>query len=65
VPIFSALHPATGDQLLATSEWEAVDLGYGEAELLGYADRQAPVTGRLGVEPRDLPWASRLGRRIR
>ena len=65
VPIFSAVHPVTGDQLLATSEWEAVDLGYGEPALLGYADRLAPVTGRLGVERRDLPWASRFGRRTR
>jgi hypothetical protein len=65
VPIFSAVHPATGDQLLTTSAWEAVDLGYGEAELLGYADRQAPVTGRLSVERCDLPWASRFGRRTR
>jgi hypothetical protein len=65
LPIFSAQHAATGDQLLTTSEWEARDLGYGEAELLGYADGQAPVTGRLGVERRDLPWASHFGRRIR
>jgi hypothetical protein len=65
LPLFSALHPVTGDQLLTTSEWEARDLGYGEPELLGYADGQAPVTGRLGVERRDLPWASHLGRRLR
>jgi hypothetical protein len=64
-PIFAAVHPATGDQLLTTNEWEPSDLGYGRAELLGYADRVAPVTGRLGVERRDLPWASRFGRRVR
>lgn len=65
VPIFSAIHPVTGDQLLTTNEWESRDLGYGEAELLGYADGRAPVTGRLGVERRDLPWASHFGRRVR
>ncbi|MEA2374297.1 MAG: hypothetical protein QOD53_760 [Thermoleophilaceae bacterium] len=63
VPIYSAVHPATGDQLLTTSGREPSDLGYGQAELLGYADGQAPVTGRLGVERRDLPWASHFGRR--
>ena len=65
VPIFAAWHPVTGDQLLSTSEWEASDLGYGEAELLGYADGVAPVTGRLGLERREVPWASRFGRRVR
>jgi polysaccharide pyruvyl transferase WcaK-like protein len=65
VPIFSAIHPVTGDQLLTTNEWEPRDLGYGEAELLGYADGQAPLTGRLHLERRDLPWASHLGRRVR
>jgi colanic acid/amylovoran biosynthesis protein len=65
LPLFSAIHPVTGDQLLATNAWEATDLGYGEALLLGYVDSQAPVTGRLGVEARTIPWAARFGRRVR
>jgi hypothetical protein len=55
----------TGDQLLTTERLEAADLGYGEPVLLGYVDPQAPVTGRLGTERRDVPWASHLGRRTR
>jgi hypothetical protein len=65
LPLFAAVHPVTGDQLLATNAWEATDLGYGEALLLGYVDSQAPVTGRLGVEARTIPWAARFGRRLR
>lgn len=42
LPLLSALHPVTGDQLLATSEWEAVDMGYGPPRLLGYLDGLAP-----------------------
>ncbi|HKP89852.1 MAG TPA: hypothetical protein VJT75_07725, partial [Thermoleophilaceae bacterium] len=65
LPLFSAVHPVTGDQLLTTEPHEAADLGYGDAELLGYLDRVAPVTGRLGTERRDVPWGSHLGRRVR
>jgi colanic acid/amylovoran biosynthesis protein len=65
LPLFSAVHPVTGDQLLTTDRLEAADLGYGDAELLGYLDPKAPVTGRLGTERRDVPWGSHLGRRTR
>ncbi|MFL5782255.1 MAG: hypothetical protein ACJ760_13155, partial [Thermoleophilaceae bacterium] len=65
LPLLSALHPVTGDQLLTTERLEAADLGYGEPELLGYLDAQAPVTGRLGTAPREVPWGSRFGRRVR
>jgi hypothetical protein len=65
LPLFSAVHPITGDQLLTTDRLEAADLGYGDAELLGYLDPSAPVTGRLGTERRDVPWGSHLGRRVR
>jgi hypothetical protein len=65
LPLVSALHPVTGDQLLTTERLEAADLGYGEPELLGYVDADAPVTGRLGTHRRDVPWASHLGRRVR
>jgi hypothetical protein len=65
LPLFSASHPVTGDQLLTTERLEAADLGYGEPELLGYLDAQAPVTGRLGTAPLEVPWGSRFGRRVR
>lgn len=65
LPLFSALHPVTGDQLLGTSEWEATDMGYGEPVLLGYVDEVAPVTGTLELARPPVPWASRFGRRVR
>lgn len=60
--LWSSLHPVTGDQLLSTREREATDLGYAEPVLLGYIDRAAPVSGRLGTGSPHLPWASRFGR---
>jgi hypothetical protein len=66
LPLFSAHHPFTGDQLLTTLRHEAGDLGYAGITLLGHLDAAAPVTGRLGIVPGPpLPWASRLGRRFR
>ncbi len=65
VPLFDAIHPITGDQLLSTHRWEAVDLGYGEPALIGYIGAEAPVTGALGTSRPWLPWASRFGQRVR
>ena len=65
VPLLSAIHPITGDQLLTTNRWEATDLGYGEPTLLGHLEPSAPVTGRLGTRRPALPWASRFGQRVR
>src|SRR5205823_3577510 len=65
LPLMSAIHPVTGDQLLTTNRWEAVDLGYGDPELLGYLEAEAPVTGRLGIERPHTPWAARFGQRVR
>ena len=62
LPLYSATHPVTGDQLLSTSRWEANDMGYTGVELLGFVDDRAPVTGRLGTRKPLIPWASRLGR---
>jgi hypothetical protein len=46
----------TGDQLLTNSALEAADMGYGEAELLGY------LNGPASIEQRpEVPWASRFG----
>jgi hypothetical protein len=65
VALFHAIHPVTGDQLLSTYYWEAVDLGYGEPVLLGHLELDAPVTGDLGTGRPWLPWASRFGQRVR
>lgn len=65
LPLYSAVHPITGDQLLATQRWEAVDLGYGEPVLLGYLDARAPLTGRAGTSRPHVLWASRFGQRVR
>src|SRR5207249_10853456 len=65
LPLYSAFHPVTGDQLLATNECEPVDMGYGRAALLGYVDGSAPVTGTLEPQRPHVPWASRFGQRVR
>jgi hypothetical protein len=65
LPLYSAVHPVTGDQLLTTSEWEANDMGYMPRVLLGFLVAEAPVTGRLGTGRLLLPWASRYGQLVR
>jgi hypothetical protein len=65
LPLHSAIHPVTGDQLLTTDPWEAVDLGYGDPALLGHLEASAPVTGRLGTIRPHLPLASHFGQRVR
>ncbi|HEV7847368.1 MAG TPA: hypothetical protein VGO83_14035, partial [Thermoleophilaceae bacterium] len=65
VPLYAAVHAATGDQLLTRDPGEAADMGFGPAELLGYLAADAPVTGRLAMQRLDVPWASRLGRHAR
>jgi hypothetical protein len=65
VPLYSALHPVNGDQLLTRSAWEAKDMGYGDAVLLGYMRRLALVTGHLEMRRLPVPWASRFGLRTR
>ena len=59
VPLYGALHPVTGDQLLTTVATEAERLGYEGAALLGHLAATAPVTGALGVAPVDLAWVAR------
>ncbi|MEA2408659.1 MAG: D-inositol-3-phosphate glycosyltransferase [Thermoleophilaceae bacterium] len=61
-PLYSALHPASGDQLLTTDRSEAGALGYVEATLLGHLRAAAPLTGALGLRPADVPWAREFGR---
>jgi hypothetical protein len=65
LPLYSAVHPITGDQLLSTCRWEPIDLGYADVTQLGYLDPHAPITGRAGtINPR-LTWASRFGQVVR
>ena len=62
VALWAALHPVTGDQLLANDAATARAAGYGEPVLLGHLAAHAPVTGRLGVHAAPLvPWAGRRG----
>lgn len=63
LPLYAAVHPVIGDQLLSIDPWEPLDLGYGEPVLLGYLRPSAPLTGRLGVVSSELLWASRFGMR--
>ncbi len=61
LPLFSAIHPVTGDQLLSTDRDEAGRLGYGEPVLLGHLEPHAPMSGRVGTGRPFVPWASRFG----
>jgi hypothetical protein len=65
LPLHSAIHPITHDQLLTTNAFEATDLGYGEPVLLGHLDARAPTTGSLGTRRPHLFWASRFGQSFR
>ena len=60
-PLFSAVHPVTGDQLVTRDPSEARELGYGSIQILGYALALAPVTGTLQRPGFGVPWASRFG----
>jgi hypothetical protein len=64
LPLWSAVHPVTGDQLLTTQEGDAGNLGYGEPVRLGYLEPDAPVSGNLGSGRPHIPWAARFGRRL-
>jgi glycosyltransferase involved in cell wall biosynthesis len=61
LPLYSAIHPVTGDQLLSRHPVEGLAMGYGDLRLLGYLLPQAPVTGTLEWQRRAVPWASRFG----
>jgi hypothetical protein len=60
-PLYSALHPVTGDQLLTRDPWEAIDMGYSQPVLLGELVAVAPLTGSLEPVRYGVPWASRFG----
>jgi hypothetical protein len=61
VPLYSGLHPVTGDQLLTRYRIEALAMGYVDVALLGYLLPVAPVTGTLEWRRQTVPWASRFG----
>jgi hypothetical protein len=65
LPLHSAIHPFTGDQLLTTNPAEPGDLGYGAPVLLGYLDAAAPLTGRPELALPRLVWAARFGQKVR
>lgn len=61
LPLYAALHPITGDQLLTRFPVEAQDLGYTAIERLGYLLAVRPVTGSDDRTRPTVPWASRFG----
>ena len=61
LPLFSAIHPITGDQLLTTRRNEAGELRYPNPTRLGYLVAAAPLTRVFGWQRTLLPWAYRLG----
>lgn len=66
LPLYSAQHPVTGDQMLSTDVHEPGDCGYCPAVLLGHLEARAPVTGTVGIVSRPhLVWASRFGQLVR
>lgn len=65
LPLWTAVHPITGDQLLSTWRFDAVDMGYDAPTLLGHLEARAPVTGRLSNSQPEILWASRFGQRVR
>lgn len=65
VTLFSAMHPANGDQILTTREHEATDMGYGDVLLLGHLRDVMPVTGNRTIQRVSVPWASRFGLQVR
>jgi hypothetical protein len=63
-PLFSATHPALGDQYVTRSEIEATDMGYEIDGVLGYVlDRWADRS--RDVLPPEIKWASRFGQHRR
>jgi glycosyltransferase involved in cell wall biosynthesis len=65
VPLYAGTHPVTGDQLITCDLFELGDLGYADPIQLGHAVAAAHLTGRRGCERHTIPWAARLGKRVR
>jgi hypothetical protein len=62
-PLYSALHPVTGDQLLTRDPWGAAEMGYADPVVLGEILLVAPLTGSLTPLPAGVAWASHFGLR--
>jgi hypothetical protein len=61
IPLYAAIHPVTGDQLLTCWRLEADDMGYVDVVLLGYLSAGDLPMGRPRVRRLSVPWASRFG----
>ena len=59
--LYASHHPVTGDQLLTRAAEDAVQMGYGDVQLLGFMAPQAPLTGNLESHAVGMPWARRSG----
>jgi len=64
-PLWSGVHPVTGDQLLSRHQFEANDMGYRDITLLGFTRDRAPVTDTLELRRAAIPWAARFGLEVR
>jgi glycosyltransferase involved in cell wall biosynthesis len=60
-PLYSALHPVTGDQFLTRDPEEAIDMGYSQPVLLGELMIVPSLSGALEPVRVGVPWASRFG----
>lgn len=60
-PLFSATHPATGDQFVTRSEIEARDLGYRTDGILGFVFDAGADRARE-AQPSSILWGSRFGK---
>lgn len=65
IPLYAGTHPVTGDQLITSDLFELNDLGYADPVQLGHAVAAAHLTGRRGCDRLAIPWAARLGKRVR
>ena len=63
-PLYSAVHPPTGDQLVTRDLSEVSELGYEQPRLIGYVIASAPVTGTLQRPRSSAAWASRYGEAV-
>jgi glycosyltransferase involved in cell wall biosynthesis len=61
VPLWASHHAVTGDQLLTRSVEDAVQMGYGDHQLLGFMVDQGPLTGNTEYHGTAVPWARRSG----
>jgi glycosyltransferase involved in cell wall biosynthesis/GT2 family glycosyltransferase len=61
VALYASHHPVTGDQLLTRNPEDALQLGYGDTQLLGFMAPAAPLTDSLDRRPVSISWARRAG----